>query len=101
MPAAGLADVLVRDPDPLVGRGIGGHLLDQLPVLLLDVGVAGESALDHLESRREPVADPFELVHREDAGPTGGCNRELDPIPGEGGAEQPAESRLQGADLAA
>jgi hypothetical protein len=87
MPAAGLADVLGGDPNPLVGPRIGGHLLDQPPVLLLDLAIFGQAAPDPLQARGERVTHPLQLVHAEDAGSAGSGHPELDPHSGEGGAE--------------
>ena len=44
VPAARLADVLGGDPHPLVALGREEHLLDQTPVLLLDVGAVRQRA---------------------------------------------------------
>jgi hypothetical protein len=97
--AAGLADVLVRDPDPLVLGRVLGHLLDQLPVLLLDVGVVVEPALDVLQPDRERIADLLQLVDGEQPGAAHSGNAELDPLSGKGRAEQPRELELHRGDL--
>jgi hypothetical protein len=63
--AAGLADVLVVNAHPLVGGGIGGHLLDQFPVRLLDDGVVVEIRLDLLDAGGKTVSNLLQLVDGE------------------------------------
>jgi hypothetical protein len=97
--APGLPDVLIGDADELVSCRVGGHLLDQPPVALLNVMVIVQAALDVLEARGERVANPLQLVHREDARPPDAGDAELDSGAGEGRAEEPAQLRLHGGDL--
>ena len=63
MLAAELPDVLVEDADPLVGGGVGDHLLDQLAVARLDVDSVVQAPLDVLPSRPERIPYALELVH--------------------------------------
>jgi hypothetical protein len=99
--AAGLADVLVVDANPLVGGGIGGHLLDQLAVFLLDDGVVVEVRLHLVDAEGEPVADLLELVDGQHPRSTHSRNGEVDALAREGRAEQPGEGELHGGDLPA
>jgi hypothetical protein len=99
--APGFADVLVIDPDPLVGGRIDGHLLDQLAVLLLDVGDVVEAALDVLEAGGQGVANALELVHREESRPAHSGNTEVDALARKRRAEQPGERELHRGDLTA
>ena len=52
--AARLADVLVGDANPVVPLRVGQHLLEELAVSLLDVGVVAEDAAP--SARRERSA---------------------------------------------
>ncbi len=101
MAAAGLADRLVRDPQPLVGGRVGDHVLDQLAVLLLDVGAVTELGARRREAVGDRVADLLELGDAEHTRPAGGGYAPLDPDPRERGPEQPAELGLHAPDLAA
>ena len=102
MAAAGLADVLVRDPHPLVIVGRVGHSLDQAPIELLDVAGVIQDALDVGESGRERVADALELIDREHPrSAAGGGDAELDPLAREREREQLRHLRLHRRDLAA
>jgi hypothetical protein len=81
--AAGLADVLVRDPDPLVGGGIGGHLLDQSSMQLLNLD-AIVKAVPHIpDPGRKAVANPLQLVDSEHSRTTHPGNAELESQPWE------------------
>jgi hypothetical protein len=99
--AAGLADVLVRDPNPLIRGRVLGHALDQGAVLLLDVADVVKHSLDVLHAGGEGVADLLELVHREDPGAAQARHLEIDPGAREGGCEQLAQLGLHRRDLAA
>jgi hypothetical protein len=95
--AAGLPDVLVRDADPLVGLRVRGHLLDQEPVALLCVRVLVQPGADVLEAGGHRVANPLQLVDREDPWTSAGCgDPELDAGARERRAEQLAELPLHG-----
>jgi hypothetical protein len=102
VPAAGLADVLVGDAEPLVRGGILRHLLDQQPALLLGPGVLAQAAADVADPAGEAVPDDLELIHGEQPGPAArGGNPEVDPRAGERRAEQASQLRLHQGDLAA
>jgi hypothetical protein len=90
--AAGLADVIVVDANPRIRSRIGGHLLDQLPVRLLDDGVAVEVGLHLLDAGGEAVPHLLQLVDREQTGPAHPRNGEVDALARKGRAEQPGES---------
>jgi hypothetical protein len=62
VPAAGLSDVLVRDPPPLVALRVEHHLLDQAAVLLLGVRAVRERAADVLDARGQLVAEVLQLA---------------------------------------
>jgi hypothetical protein len=101
--ATGFTDRLVGDPDPLVGRRVGDHLLDQLAVALLDVGAAVQLAAGLREPVGHRIADHLELFDIQDprtAADPGSCDSPLDPGAREGGAEQSAEFALHPGDLA-
>jgi len=99
--AAGLPDVGVEDPLPLVGGRVVKHLLDQLAVLLLDVADVVEAGSDVLDPGGEPVAHLLELVHGQDPRAAQPRDREVDAGSREGRAEQPRERELQRGDLPA
>src|SRR5437764_481627 len=99
--AARLADVLVGDPSPLVAGGVSYHPLDQLAVLVLDVGVVVERKPDVLDPGGERVTHALELVDREKPRAADAGNREVDALPREGRAEQASELQLECRDLAA
>jgi hypothetical protein len=98
--AARLADIVVVDPDPLVGGRVRGHPLDQLAVLLLDVGGVVEAAVHVLDAGGEAVAHPLELVDRQEPRAAQAGNAELDPLARERRAEEPGERQLHRRDLA-
>jgi hypothetical protein len=66
--AAGLADVLVADPHPLVLLRREHHLLDQPPVALLDVGPVAQQPPVLVQALRQPVAQLLELAQRKHPG---------------------------------
>ena len=99
--AAGLADVLVRHPNPLVRGRVGHHLADQGTLVLLDEEVRLKTALHLPDPSGEPVTDPLELIDGEHAGATHPRNAEVEPHAGEGRREEPRELQLHRCDLAA
>jgi hypothetical protein len=101
VPAAGLADVIVRDAHPAVALGGGDHRLDQGPVGMLGVVPAPELALGVAKPQRERVADPLELAGPEHARPPGRTDPPFEALAGEGLAEEGAEPALDPGDLAA
>jgi hypothetical protein len=102
VPAAGLADVLVRDADPLVGVRVGAHALDQGAHLVLAGGALAECGAGVDQAGEQPVADVLELIDGEDpwAAARSG-DSELDPRARERRSEQAAELGLQCRDLPA
>jgi hypothetical protein len=52
-----------------------------------------------LDASGEAIADPLELAHREQARAAEPGNAEVDPLAGEGGAEEPRQSQLHRRDL--
>ena len=99
--AARLADVLVGHPNPPVALGLGDHRLDQAAIVLLDLSPAVELGLRLAEPGGERVADPLQLGDPQHPRPPDRANRPVDPLTGEGGGEQLAESLLQQGDLPA
>src|SRR5689334_21393087 len=93
--AARLADVLVGDADPLEALGLGDHLLEQLTVLLLDVGAVAEDGADVGDPRRKTVPHLLELGDPEEPGAPGRCDVPLDPLAWEGRGEELRELALQ------
>lgn len=101
MLAAGLADVLVANPDPAMLGGVGDHPLDQLAARLLLVGAAGDLGAGLGETPGERVAGALELVHPDHPGAAvGGARVPLDAAAGEGGGEEVGELALHARDLA-
>jgi len=85
-----------------VGGGVGDHLLDQLAVLLLDVGAAAELAARLGEAVGERVSDLLEILHPEDArAPHRRLDAPLDPGAREGRAEEARQLCFELCDLAA
>jgi hypothetical protein len=99
--ALALADVLVRDPDPVVPVRVRDHLLDQQAVRLLDVRAASDLGLRLADPDDERVADALEIGRAEHARPAGGADAPVDPAAREGGDPQLAELPLEPGDLAA
>jgi len=100
--AAGKAELLARDPQPLeVGRPLK-HLLEQLPVAgIRDVPTLERAAgLGHAVC--ELVADPLEVPQAECPGLGSGRRHPgVDLDPGKAFGEKPGELMLEAADLAA
>jgi len=99
MLAAGLADVLVANPDPAVIGRVGDHPLDQLTVDLLGVGAPGDLRPGLGEAMGERVPGPLELGHPEDPGSTGSADGPLDAEARKGRGEELAELALHAGDL--
>ena len=100
--AAGLPDIAVGDPDPLVGGGVRQHPLQQLAVAGLDHRSLVEGDAGSADSGREIVANALQLAEVEDAGLVGRGGHsavELDPRKSLG--EEPGQLLLEPADLAA
>jgi hypothetical protein len=62
MAAAGLADVLAGDAQPLEPGGIGEHARQQLAVLRLGPGSLVQGPVGFRHSRRERIPDRLELA---------------------------------------
>jgi hypothetical protein len=101
MAAAVEAEVLSRYLDPLEVLGGGEHPLDQLAVLLLDPGARGEVFSGFADAGGKAVAHRLQLAEVEQPRSRGDG---LDPVRHlgvtEGLAEQPAQLRVEVADLA-
>jgi hypothetical protein len=94
-----LAEILGRDPHPVVALGRRDHRLEKAAILFLDLAPASDLRLSLAEPHREPVAHPLELGDAEDAGPTDGGNAPVDARPRKGGGEELAEPLLERTDL--
>jgi hypothetical protein len=70
--AAGLADVLVGDPQPVVALGLGQHPFEKLAVAVLDVAAIGEDRPHVGDPAQQPVADLLQLGDPEQARAAGG-----------------------------
>jgi hypothetical protein len=103
MPAAatGFADLLAADPQPFVRGGVFDHPLDQLAVGLFGLGDISQRGANLGEAACQRVAHGLQLGDAEQAGATGGADAPLDPLAGEGRAEQPSELGFHAGDLAA
>jgi len=101
VPAAGLADVVVRDLDPAEAVGLRDHRLEQAAVRLLDVGAAGDLALSLAQPVCERVANSLELRDREDPRPADRADMPVDVLTREGAREELGEPALENPDLAA
>jgi hypothetical protein len=99
--ALALADVLVRDPDPVVPVRVRDHLLDQQAVRLLDVRAASDLGLRLADPDDERVADALEIGCAEHARPAGGADAPVDPAAREGSDPELAELPLEPGDLGA
>jgi hypothetical protein len=98
--AAGLADVLVADPHPLVRGRVREHLLDPLAILLVHVADVVEPKPDVLDPRGEAVAHLLQLIDGEHAGAAHPGDVEVDSGARERRAEQAGQLQLQRRDLA-
>ena len=102
VPAAGLADVLVRNADPLVGIRVGAHPLDQGAHLVLARGALAERGAGVDQPGEQPVAYTLELIDGEDPGaPARRRDAELDPRARKRRGEKATELGFQRRDLAA
>lgn len=61
VPAAGLADVVARDPQPLVLGGRGEHPLEQLAVARLQLVLLAQCPTRNADALGERVTDPLQL----------------------------------------
>jgi hypothetical protein len=98
--ATGLSDVGVGDPQPLVLGGSGQHLLEQLTIAGLELGLVLKSPPCDSDPCRERVADRLELAEAQ--GPRllrVGADTGIDLDPGEGVGEEGAKLSLETADL--
>src|SRR5204863_6555184 len=78
------------------------HLLDQPPVLLLDVGPLAEHSLGGIDARGELVAEPLELGEGEHAcAAAARGHAEVEPLARPGGAEESGELVLEARHLLA
>jgi hypothetical protein len=99
--AVAVADVVVRDLDPRVARGLGDHALDQAAVLLFDVGAAGDLGLSLADADHERITDPLELGGAQDARPADSPDRPVDALAGKGRGPELRELLLEAGDLTA
>lgn len=99
VPAAWVADVLVREAHPAVLLGTDKHQLEAFAVSLLHARAGRELVAGHRQPERQGVPYPLELTDLEDARPAGGAHGELDPLAGEGGGESLRQLLLQLCDL--
>jgi hypothetical protein len=94
-----LADVVVRDADPVVLLRVGDHSLDQEAVRFLDVGAASDLSLRLAHPDHESVANPLELSRAEYPRAAGGANAPIDAVAREGRGPELAEPALEPSDL--
>lgn len=100
MPAAGQAEVVARDLQPLVLGRSGKHPLQQLVVALLQLVALAQPGLRLADPLRQRVADRLQVPQAEHArqrrhsGDLG-----LDPLPLEALGEQPRQLPFETADL--
>jgi hypothetical protein len=98
--AARLADVGARDPQPLVRGRRGEHLLQQLAVASLELGLVPQPAPRHADLGRERVADGLEIAETQRPRlAREGADAGVDLDAREGLGEERAELRLETADL--
>ena len=100
--AAGLADVLVRDPHPLEAGGLGDQRLDAVPVLAARRSPA-RAALRRVSSTRPASSSRSASRSRdtEQARAAGRAHLPVEPAAGIGGREQRRELALELRDLVA
>jgi hypothetical protein len=99
--AAGLADVLVRHPDPFVVLGVEQHLLDEAAILLLHLGALAQRVPRVGHTGREFVAELLELCQRQDARTGLRRHAPLEALARPDGAEELRELLLEPRDLVA
>ena len=100
-PAAGLADVVARDPHPLVLVRFGEHLPQQLAVAGLDLGPLAQHQAGLGDASCESVAHPLQATQVErPRRRDGGLHVTGERHPTEGLAEESGELTLEPADLA-
>lgn len=102
MAAAGRADVVAGDLQPLVIGGRGDHPLQQLAVARLALVLLAQLPLNRPDPLRQRVADRLQLAEVErPAGRRNRRDRGVDRHPPEALRDQPSELELQTPDLAA
>jgi hypothetical protein len=100
--AAREAEVLARDPNPLEVLGDGEHLLDQIPVLGLDLRALSKGGASLRGPLGQTVAHRLQLTKAEDPRRGGdGINPMRHLGVAEGLAEEAGQLRLEAADLTA
>jgi hypothetical protein len=99
--AAGLADVLVVDPNPLVSGRVREHRLDPLAILLMHIADVVESEPHVPDPRAEAVAHFLQLIDGEHARASHPRHAEVDLLARERRTEQTRELQLQRRDLGA
>ena len=83
MAAARLADVLGRDPHPLVALGREQHLLDQAAALLLGVGALRQRTPGVLDAGGQLVAQLLQLGERKQPRPAAAGDLPLEALAGQ------------------
>jgi hypothetical protein len=91
VPAAGLADVGVRDPDPRVLPGLEHHVLDEPAVARLDLGAVVERAARLAQPVREVVPQLLEVAQAQQSRAAAATDAELDARARIGGDERGGE----------
>src|SRR6185312_955470 len=99
MLAAGLADVVVRDANPLVGGGVGRHLGDPGTVLLLPLAALAKGTSNLLHPVREVVTQGLQVAYVEHARTTRRPDLPLERILRVGRGEQGGELAFEPRDL--
>lgn len=100
VPAAGLADVGARDPQPLVLGRSGEHVAQKGPVALLQLIALAQNGARLDDARRERVADALQLAEIGNARQT--CRRrnaDINREPRERLRREPGQLALQAPDL--
>src|SRR5204862_5013795 len=101
VPAAGLADVLVRDPHPAVPLRLGDHRLEQAPEVLPPPPPPLELGLGLAKPHRQRIAHALELAGPQHARPADRPDAPLDPLARKRRGEELAEPPLERRDLTA
>ena len=99
MLAFALAHVLVRDPDPAVLVRVGDHLLDEGPVLLLDVSAARDLRLRLADPHNQRVTNQLEVGRTQHPRTADGADAPVDAEPWERRRPELAELALEPGDL--